>query len=82
MFEIIETNRYPGLELVHSTKQILITTQAWQVTFANWETIRDAYKYGKLIADGGVKTCGLCALSQPSTAAQPRIWEQSDSLMP
>lgn len=62
MFKIIETGREPGLVLEYTGEKILNDTQAWQVTYSKWETIRKASDNGNLIADGGVNTCGLCAL--------------------
>ena len=62
MFEIIETDREPGLELVYTGEKILTTKHAWEVTFKKWETIREACHRSELAADGGVMTCGLCAL--------------------
>ena len=62
IFEIIKTQGNPGLELVYTAKQILTADQAWEVTFAKWETIRDTCSSGNQIADGGPQTCGLCAL--------------------
>jgi len=62
MFEIIETDRSPGLQLRYTSGRILTITQAWDITFAKWQAILLACQRGKLVADGGVKTCGLCAL--------------------
>jgi len=62
VFKIIETDHDPGLVLEYTGREILNNAQAWRVTLAKWETIREACLRGNLIADGGVKTCGLCAL--------------------
>lgn len=62
MFKIIKTDTDPGLVLEYTGEKILNSTQAWQVTLAKWETIREACDHGNLISDGGVNTCGLCAL--------------------
>ena len=62
MFKIIKTDRDPGLILEYTGEKIVNNTQAWQVAYTKWDTIREACLRGNLIADGGVKTCGLCAL--------------------
>jgi hypothetical protein len=60
--KIIKIDREPGIVLEYSGEKILDNTQAWQVTNTKWETIREACLCGYLITDGGVNTCGLCAL--------------------
>ena len=58
MFEIIETDRDPELELSYTGEKILNGKQAWEVTFKKWEMLQDACMDGKINADGGVNTCG------------------------
>ena len=62
MFKIIETHSDPGLVLKYTGEKILNNTQAWHVTLAKWETRCEVCNQGYRIADGGVNTCGLCAL--------------------
>lgn len=62
MFEIIKTDHEPGWILAYTGKKILSENQAWEVTFKKWERLQKVCRDGKLAADGGVKTCGLCAL--------------------
>ena len=62
MFEIVETTSIPELRLSNTFDRTLTSEQAWEVTFKKWDTLREACRDGKIVADGGRATCGLCAL--------------------
>ena len=62
MFEIIETDRPPGLELKKRSVRQPTEGQAWDASIEKWKLIHRVCSQRRLIADGGIKTCGLCAL--------------------
>jgi len=62
MFDIIETDRYPGLKIQSHPSMILTESQAFDVSIAKWELLYHLCSHGKLVADGGIQTCGLCVL--------------------
>ena len=62
MFDVVETERYPGLRLHYHASPILTKRQAIEVSIVKWEQLVDLCSQGKLVDDGGIQTCGLCAL--------------------
>jgi len=62
MFDVIDTERFPGLTLQYHASPILTESQAFEVSIAKWEQLYDLCNQGKLVDDGGIQTCGLCAL--------------------
>ena len=62
MFDIKETGKYPGLKLHYHTSTSLTENQAFEVSIAKWELLYHLCSQGKLVADGGIQTCGLCLL--------------------
>ena len=62
MFDIIVTERQPGLKLKKQSNQILSEKQAWEISIEKWNLLYHLCKQGKLIDDGGTQTCGLCTL--------------------
>jgi len=62
MFSITKTTKHPGYELTYVGEPIATEKHAWEITFRKWETLKILCSDGKLVGDGGVKTCGLCAL--------------------
>jgi hypothetical protein len=62
MFEIIPTREPPGLALTYTAGNRITHRNAWLVAILKWKTLWQACREGRLIADGGVQTCGLCSL--------------------
>ena len=62
MFDIIETDGSPRLKLQYHPTTSLTESQAFEVSIAKWELLYHLCRYGKLVADGGIQTCGLCIL--------------------
>jgi len=62
MFSFTRTANRTGYELKYVGQPIVTEKQAWEVTSGKWEILRHTCLDGKLVADGGVQTCGLCAL--------------------
>ena len=61
LFEIVETDGHSRLELKSQSNEVLSDKQAWKLSIKKWEFLLRMCEQGKLIEDGGVKTCGLCA---------------------
>jgi hypothetical protein len=62
MFKIVPTETHPGLALVYTSDRRITHRNAWLVAILKWQTLWQACQEGRLVADGGVKTCGLCSL--------------------
>ena len=62
MFEIVPIEKHPGLALVYASDRRITHRNAWLVAILKWQTLWQACQEGRLVADGGVKTCGLCSL--------------------
>ncbi len=62
MFEIIQSDHPPGLELAYRSDRISTDGQAWDVSLLKWKHLLRMCSRGILAADGGRQTCGLCAL--------------------
>jgi len=62
MFEIVPIETRPGLALAYTAEGRITHANAWLVSILKWKTLWQACLDGRLVADGGVKTCGLCSL--------------------
>jgi len=62
MFNIIPIQEHPGLTLTYTSARRITHRNAWLVAILKWKTLWQACQKGQLVADGGVNTCGLCAL--------------------
>ena len=62
MFDIMETNGYPGFKLQCQPSTSLTESHAFEVSIAKWEFLYHLCSQGILVDDGGIQTCGLCIL--------------------
>ncbi len=53
MFDVVETERYPGLRLHYHASPILTENQAIEVSIAKWEQLVGLCNQTKLVDDGG-----------------------------
>lgn len=60
VFKIVETTDHPGLMLQYESDGT--EDNPWEVSMHKWEFLLDLCRQGKLVADGGRQTCGLCSL--------------------
>jgi hypothetical protein len=53
MFQILKSDRYPGLVLKRRSPKLVTDQQAWNVSLQKCKLILRLCKRGKLIEDGG-----------------------------
>ena len=62
IFSVLHSDRGLLLHLQENAPAIHSDTQAWQRSIQKWKFLHDCCAGGQLVEDGGVQTCGLCAL--------------------